>query len=66
MLDFAGYAAQEYSRAIAAEHEHEARRSVWRMRLRDLLRQERATKDKPAPVRAAKPQPLTGAHSPWI
>ncbi len=66
MFDFAGMAAQEYSRAIAAEREQAARRGVWRMRLRDLIRLEKATKGKLPPVQPPGPRHLKGAHSPWI
>jgi hypothetical protein len=66
MFDFAGMAAQEYSQAIAAEHEQQARRGVWRMRLHDLIRLEKATKSKLPPVQPPERRQLKGAHSPWI
>jgi len=58
-------ASLEYARAITATHEQEARRGVWRARLRDLKRQERAARRKLPPVQVP-PRNLNGAHSPWI
>jgi hypothetical protein len=66
MLDFAGFAALDYSRAIAAERAVQEERAKWRWRLRDLKRHERITKSRPAPAPADGPRHLTGAHSPWI
>ena len=66
MFDFAGFAVLDYSRAIAAEHAVQEERAKWRWRLRDLNRQQRIAKDRPAPAPASGSRPLTGAHSPWI
>jgi len=59
-------ASLEYARAITATHEQEARRGIWRWRLRDLKREERAAKSKLPPVQAPASRNLNGAHSPWI
>ena len=66
MFDFAGFAALDYSKAIAAERAVQEKRAKWRWRLRDLNREERIAKDRPAPAPASGPRHLTGSHSPWI
>ena len=66
MFDFAGFAALDYTKAIAAERVVKEERAKWRWRLRDLNREERNAKERPAPAPASGPRPLTGAHSPWI
>jgi len=64
MFDTTGVAIQEFSRAIVAEHAHNAELAKWRIELEDLVRIERATK-KPYSAQMAEAAKLT-AHSPWI
>jgi len=65
MFDTTGVTIQEFSKAIVAEHAHNAELAKWRIELEALARRERAQK-KPTPAEIAEAAKLTGAHSPWI
>ncbi len=65
MFDTTGVTLQEFSKAIVAEHAHNADLAKWRIELETLARRERAAK-KPTPSQIADAAKLTGAHSPWI
>ena len=65
MFDTTGVTLQEFSKAIVAEHAHNAELAKWRIELETLARRERAQK-KPTPSQIADAAKLTGAHSPWI
>ncbi len=65
MFDTTGVAIQEFSKAIVAEHAHNAELAKWRIELEALARRERSRK-KPAPSQIEDAARLAGAHSPWI
>ncbi len=65
MFDTTGVTIQEFSKAIVAEHAHNAELAKWRIELEALARRERAQK-KPTPSQIEDAARLTGAHSPWI
>jgi len=64
MFDTTGVTLQEFSKAIVAEHAHNADLAKWRIELETLARRERAAK-KPYSAQMAEAAKLT-AHSPWI
>lgn len=65
-MDFTGFAAYEFCRAMEAEREVSVVRSQWLRLLRDLRRRdlEQAEQKRRSPKRPNGP--LTSAHSPWI
>jgi hypothetical protein len=65
MFDTTGVTIQEFSKAIVAEHAHNAELAKWRIELEALTRRERAQK-KPTQSQIEAAAKLTGAHSPWI
>ena len=65
MFDTTGVTIQEFSKAIVAEHAHNAELAKWRIELEALARRERARK-KPTQSQIDDAAKLTGAHSPWI
>lgn len=65
MFDTTGVAIQEFSRAIVAEHAHNAELAKWRIELEELARIDRAKK-KPTQSQIEAAAKLTGAYSPWI
>lgn len=64
MFDTTGVTIKEFSRAIVAEHAHNAELAKWRIELEELARVERAKK--PARSQIEEAAKLAGAYSPWI
>ena len=64
MFDTTAVTIQEFSKAIVAEHAHNAELAKWRIELEELARIERAKKPTRSQIEEAAK--LTGAHSPWI
>lgn len=65
MLEYSAFAAPEVMDAYNATSAPKTRMSVWRLRLRDIERSERAAAKAPKQKPARGPQSLQ-PHVPWI